>query len=162
MIQEPGYRLNVGLIIINDNGKLLLCKRKNMNSWQFPQGGIDKGETPTKASKRELFEEVGIKSNCVKLVGSMSDWVKYQIPKNSRRNNFVKKGIKGQKQKWFMYRLKKDAEITFENDPDGEFDDFKWVSYWYPLHTIISFKKNVYRKVLNDLSPVFCKELKHD
>ena len=41
MIQEPGYRLNVGLIIINDNGKLLLCKRKNMNSWQFPQGGID-------------------------------------------------------------------------------------------------------------------------
>ena len=60
MIQEPGYRLNVGLIIINDNGKLLLCKRKNMNNWQFPQGGIDMGETPTKASKRELFEEVGI------------------------------------------------------------------------------------------------------
>ena len=54
MIQEPGYRLNVGLIIINDNGKLLLCKRKNMNSWQFPQGGIDMGETPTKASKRDL------------------------------------------------------------------------------------------------------------
>ena len=72
MIQEPGYRLNVGLIIINDNGKLLLCKRKNMNSWQFPQGGIDEGETPSRASKRELFEEVGIKSNYVKLVGSMS------------------------------------------------------------------------------------------
>ena len=61
-----------------------------------------------------------------------------------------------------MYKLRKDTEITFENDPDGEFDDFKWVSYWYPLHTIISFKKDAYRKVLNDLSPVFCKELKHD
>ena len=57
MIQEPGYRLNVGLIIINDNGKLLLCKRKNMNSWQFPQGGIDKGETPTKHRKENYLKK---------------------------------------------------------------------------------------------------------
>ena len=41
MINEPGYRLNVGLIIINDKGKLLLCKRKKTTNWQFPQGGID-------------------------------------------------------------------------------------------------------------------------
>ena len=61
MKKEPGYRLNVGLIIVNDKGKLLLCKRKDINSWQFPQGGIDFGETPLKAAKRELFEEVGIR-----------------------------------------------------------------------------------------------------
>ena len=48
MINEPGYRLNVGIIIINDKGKLLLCKRKNIDSWQFPQGGIDEGESPIK------------------------------------------------------------------------------------------------------------------
>ena len=42
-----------------------------------------------------------------------------------------------------------DAFMQFENDPDGEFDDFKWVSYWYPLHTIVSFKKDVYRKLRN-------------
>ena len=69
MINEPGYRLNVGLIIINDKGKLLLCKRKKTTNWQFPQGGIDNGETPLKAAKRELFEEVGISSSSVKLIG---------------------------------------------------------------------------------------------
>ena len=61
MILEPEYRLNVGLIIINDKGKLLLCKRKGTNNWQFPQGGIDEGETPLEAAKRELYEETGIK-----------------------------------------------------------------------------------------------------
>ena len=53
-MKEPGYRLNVGLIIANENGELLLCKRKKMNSWQFPQGGIDFGESPIKAAKRAV------------------------------------------------------------------------------------------------------------
>ena len=162
MIKEPGYRLNVGLIILNDNGKLLLCKRKDVNSWQFPQGGIDFHENPSKAAKRELFEEVGIKSTSVKLIKEMGEWVKYDIPKKSRRRNFLKKKIKGQKQKWFMYKLRDNASISFENDPDNEFDDYEWVSYWYPLYSIISFKKEVYRKVLNSLSSSFCKEFNHD
>ena len=162
MIKEPGYRLNVGLIILNDNGKLLLCKRKDVNSWQFPQGGIDFNENPSKAAKRELFEEVGIKSNSVKLIKEMREWVKYDIPEKSRRRHFLKKKIKGQKQKWFMYKLRENTCISFENDPDNEFDDYKWVSYWYPLYTIIFFKKEVYRKVLNSLSSSFCKEFNHD
>ena len=65
-MKEKGYRLNVGLIIANSKGKLLLCKRKGMNSWQFPQGGIDYSEDPLKAAKRELYEEVGIKGKSVK------------------------------------------------------------------------------------------------
>ena len=64
-MKEDGYRLNVGLIIANNQGKLLLCKRKGMNSWQFPQGGIDYAENPLSAAKRELFEEVGIKLSLI-------------------------------------------------------------------------------------------------
>ena len=59
-MKEEGYRLNVGIIVANNEGKLLLCKRRGINSWQFPQGGIDKSEDPLNAAKRELFEEVGI------------------------------------------------------------------------------------------------------
>ena len=105
MIKEPGYRLNVGLIILNDNGKLLLCKRKDVNSWQFPQGGIDFNENPSKAAKRELFEEVGIKSTSVKLIKEMGEWVKYDIPKKRRRRNFLKEKIKGQKQKLSLIHI---------------------------------------------------------
>ena len=43
-IKEKGYRLNVGIIVANSDGKLLYCKRKNSMNWQFPQGGIDKNE----------------------------------------------------------------------------------------------------------------------
>ena len=75
-MKEKGYRLNVGLIIADKQGRVLLCKRKGMNSWQFPQGGIDLNESPLKAAKRELFEEVGIKSKDVKLIESLEEWLK--------------------------------------------------------------------------------------
>ena len=59
---RKGYRPNVGIIIANTKGKLLYCKRRRSNNWQFPQGGIDRNETPEQAAFRELFEEVGIKT----------------------------------------------------------------------------------------------------
>ena len=161
-MKEDGYRLNVGLIISNNEGKLLLCKRKGMNSWQFPQGGIDNNESPLNTAQRELFEEVGIQSKSTKLISSIDGWLKYDVPKKSRRRRFLNKKFKGQKQKWFLFRLKEDVKISFENDPDNEFEDYKWVSYWYPLYTIIFFKKEVYRKVLNSLSSSFCNEFNHD
>ena len=161
-MKEDGYRLNVGLIIANYQGKLLLCKRKGMNSWQFPQGGIDYAETPLSAAKRELFEEVGIKPSSTKLIASLDEWLKYDVPKKSRRKRFLNKKFKGQKQKWFLFRLIKDDQISFENDPDNEFDDYKWVSYWYPLRVIISFKENVYFEALNNLKYHFCIEFNDD
>ena len=88
-MKEKGYRLNVGLIIADKQGKVLLCKRKGMNSWQFPQGGIDLNESPLKAAKRELFEEVGIKSKDVELIKSLDEWLKYDVPAKSRRKNIL-------------------------------------------------------------------------
>ena len=64
---RKGYRPNVGIIIANTKGKLLYCKRRRSNNWQFPQGGIDRNETPEQAAFRELFEEVGIKKHNVKI-----------------------------------------------------------------------------------------------
>ena len=105
-----------------------------------------------------LFEEVGIDYKNVKLIHSLDDWLKYEIPKKSRRRKIVNNNFKGQKQKWFLFKLKKDVNITFEHDPDNEFDDFNWVPYWYPLSVIVSFKEEVYREALNKLRYSFCKE----
>ena len=158
MSEESNYRLNVGLIIVNNYGKVLICKRKNSNQWQFPQGGIDKGESPIEAAKREIFEEVGIKSSQIRVLGKIKDWVKYEIPKQLAKKNFKKKGIVGQKQKWFIFKIKSKASISFINDPDNEFDDFAWVSYWHPIALIVSFKKEVYRSVLAELLPIYFNE----
>ena len=158
MNEESNYRLNVGLIIVNNYGKVLICKRKNSNQWQFPQGGIDKGESPIVAAKREIFEEVGIKPSKIKVLGKIKDWVKYEIPKELAKKSFKKKGIVGQKQKWFIFKIKSEACISFVNDPDNEFDDFAWVSYWRPIALIVSFKKEVYRNVLAELLPIYFNE----
>jgi len=83
MTKELGYRLNVGLIVVNDKGKLLLCKRKDSENWQFPQGGIDLGEKPEAAALRELYEEVGIDRSDVREIASSEGWYKYDLPEAS-------------------------------------------------------------------------------
>ena len=161
MILEPGYRLNVGLIIINDKGKLLLCKRKGTNNWQFPQGGINKDEAAISAAKREMFEEVGIKFQSTRILGETKTWYKYEVPKTKIKPLFKKRGIVGQKQKWFMLKLKNPIKVSFDNNPDDEFNDYAWVSYWHPLSKIVSFKKDVYQNVLIELLSKYNKEFKN-
>ena len=98
------YRPNVAIIIVNKQGKILWCKRKDGKGWQFPQGGIDDGETPEKALYRELEEEVGLLPESVKLLGSTQDWFKYRLPEHMTRKN-SNPGFLGQKQKWFLLEL---------------------------------------------------------
>ena len=150
MIKESEYRLNVGLIIINNKGKLLLCKRKKSNNWQFPQGGIDTGEKSEDAALRELYEEVGIKEKSIKKIYVSKTWYKYDVPETKKFRNFLQDNFRGQKQKWFMFELLENVKIDFTNDPNPEFDDYMWSSYWYPLYSIIDFKKEVYRSVLKE------------
>ena len=144
------------------NNKFLVISQKripiNQNNFEFPAGLVDKNETPVETAKRELFEEVGIKSKDVELIKSLDEWLKYDVPAKSRRKNILNKKFKGQKQKWFLFKLQNDVQVSFDNDPDNEFDNFKWVSYWYPLNVIVSFKEKVYLEALNQLKYSFCEE----
>lgn len=154
MIDKSGYRLNVGIIIINTKGQVLWCRRLNTeNAWQFPQGGINDYETLEEAMFRELEEELGLGQDQVALVARTRRWVSYELPKNFRRYD-SKPLCVGQKQKWFLLRLLcDDDQIDLNRAQTPEFDQWQWVPYWYPLEQVIPFKRAVYQAVLSEFEP---------
>ena len=154
-IKEKGYRLNVGIIVANSDGKLLYCKRKNSDNWQFPQGGIDRNEDPFLAALRELYEEVGIQKDKVNLIKESENWYKYDLPRKYKKNNFLWNDFKGQKQKWFLFKLIEEVMIDLNNENRPEFDEFDWVDYWKPLDEIVEFKREIYKKVLSELESAY-------
>jgi len=151
MIDIDGYRPNVGIIIINDEKKVLLAKRLNENAWQFPQGGINGNESTEDAMYRELKEEVGLNHNHILVIEKTKGWLRYDVPRNWIRNNSQQK-YKGQKQVWFLLKfVGEDTDIFLRNTTKPEFDNWKWVSYWTPLEEVVDFKKSVYKKALSEL-----------
>lgn len=157
MIDNEGYRSNVGMIIANGEGNVLWMRRtQQSDSWQFPQGGIDRGESPKEALFRELYEEVGLQKDQVKLVAQTRSWLRYRIPNHLIRKRQKPRCI-GQKQKWFLLKLSCSAdEIRFDCGEKPEFTDWRWVSYWYPLNQVVDFKRDVYRKAMQELSGKHC------
>lgn len=153
MIDTEGYRPNVGIILTNQQGQLLWAKRVNQDAWQFPQGGIQRDETPLAAMYRELEEEVGLLPEHVMVVACTRGWLRYRLPKRMIRQNSLPICI-GQKQKWFLLALKSsDDQINLSLTDKPEFDHWEWVSYWYPLSKVVNFKRKVYRQALRELRP---------
>lgn len=153
MIDNDGYRLNVGIVICNKQGQLLWARRCGQNSWQFPQGGINQGEKPEDAMYRELYEEVGLERKDVKLLAVNDEWLRYKLPKRMIRSDAHPVCI-GQKQLWFLLQLvNSDNAINLTAAALPEFDGWSWVSYWYPIRQVVSFKKEVYRKMLKKFLP---------
>ncbi len=149
MIDVDGFRPNVGIVICNRLGQVLWARRIRQNSWQFPQGGVDAGESPEDAMYRELYEELGLSRSDVKLMGVTKFWLKYRLPKRLIRWNEEPVCV-GQKQKWYLLSLNKEhsEHIEFNRKGHPEFDDWRWVSYWYPVRQVVAFKRDVYRQVL--------------
>lgn len=154
LIDANGYRLNVGIVLANDRGQVFLGKRINQNAWQFPQGGLDAQENLEATVYRELWEEVGLEHDKVEIVGHTRQWLKYKLPKKLIRSSTPL--CIGQKQKWFLLKLRgEDSDIQLTRGQKPEFDDWQWVNYWFPLSQVIHFKREVYRRALKELAPMF-------
>ena len=153
MIDSDGFRANVGIVVANDQGQVLWARRVGgRDAWQFPQGGINQGESPEQALYRELHEEVGLTRDAVEVLGATRGWLRYRLPKGFIRKNQNPVCI-GQKQKWFLLRmLANDQEVRLDLNAKPEFDHWQWVSYWYPLNQVISFKREVYRRAMKELA----------
>lgn len=157
MIDADGFRPNVGIILTNSQGQLLWARRVGgHDAWQFPQGGIRQDEHPEAALYRELTEEVGLEQKDVEIIGCTRGWLRYRLPRQLIRHQSKPLCI-GQKQKWFLLRMASpDQNIRLDLHETAEFDHWRWVSYWYPLSKVVSFKRDVYRRALKELSATFC------
>ena len=152
-IDSEGFRANVGIILANADGQLLLAGRVGNKGWQFPQGGMLVGETDTDAMYRELHEEVGLVPGDVEVLGCTRDWLRYRLP-----DKYVRRGTKplciGQKQRWFMLKLLgAEDRVRFDRCENPEFDRWRWVDFWKPVNEVIYFKRRVYASALHELGP---------
>lgn len=154
MIDEEGYRPNVGIVLCNQQDQVLLAQRIGGTGWQFPQGGIQRHEDPGQAMFRELYEEVGIESRQVVVVGRTRDWLRYELPSHMLRAG--KAGsFRGQKQVWYLLRfLGQDEDVRLDRGDKPEFESWQWVNYWHPVERVIAFKRDVYRAALSELEPL--------
>ena len=144
---------NVGIILANDQGQVLWARRVNQTTWQFPQGGINPNEDAEDALYRELYEEIGLQREDVEILACTRGWLRYRLPQRLIRTHSYPVCI-GQKQKWFLLRLKSAEErVRMDTTEKPEFDGWRWVSYWYPLGQVVTFKRDVYRRALKELAP---------
>lgn len=154
VVDPDGYRPNVGIILSNRDGRVLWARRIGQNAWQFPQGGIRTDETPLEALYRELNEEVGLRPEQVEVMGATRGWLRYRLPRRFIRRDCRPLCI-GQKQVWFLLRLlTSEQHVRLDGTDSPEFEDWRWVNYWYPLRAVVPFKRAVYRRALHELAPL--------
>jgi putative (di)nucleoside polyphosphate hydrolase len=154
VIDSDGYRPNVGIILTNTAGQALWAKRIGQEAWQFPQGGIKRGESPRQALFRELHEELGLIDDDVEIIGVTQGWLRYRLPQRYVRQGRGRVCI-GQKQKWFVLRLIGDeGRVHFDATDTPEFDGWRWVDWWLPANEVVEFKREVYLQALSELGPL--------
>lgn len=142
------YRKCAGVMLLNDKNQVFVGKRlgDSTNSWQMPQGGIDDGESPSDAARRELLEEIG--TNNASLIFESDGWLQYDLPKEIAEKKWNGKYI-GQTQKWFLMKFNgQDSDVNLNAHNPPEFIEWKWINYKDLPEFAIFFKKDVYKKLL--------------
>ncbi|HEX5286004.1 MAG TPA: RNA pyrophosphohydrolase [Polaromonas sp.] len=152
MLDRDGFRPNVGIILLNQRSQVFWGKRIRTHSWQFPQGGIDRGESPEQAMLRELHEEVGLFPQHVQVLARTRDWLRYEVPDRFIRRD-ARGHYRGQKQIWFLLQLVgHDWDFNLRATDHPEFDAWRWNDYWVPLDVVVEFKRGVYELALTELA----------
>jgi putative (di)nucleoside polyphosphate hydrolase len=146
-VKKKNYRPNVAAIVLSSHYphkcQILIASRTDLeNAWQFPQGGIDAGETPREALFRELREEIG--TDDVKIIAEFPEWISYDFPESILDKM---KPFDGQTQRYFLVKLNKGAKVNLDTEYP-EFSTWKFVGSDEIFDFITFFKRNVYKKVI--------------
>jgi len=148
MNKKEDYRPNVVAIILSpdfsEDRLYFLAKRKGIRrAWQFPQGGIDEGETPQEALLRELKEEIG--TDKVEIIAEYPEWICYDFPSNNSDKMYP---YRGQKQKYFLVKLKDSTIINLNIETPPEFEDFIFVTEQELFKKALFMKRKTYKRVI--------------
>ena len=159
---HPGYRPCAGVALVNGQGLVFVGRRRKErgapmrgHEWQMPQGGIDEGEDPLAAARRELYEETNVRS--ATLVAEAPEWLAYDLP-DGAKSRFGGR-YRGQTQKWFLFRFTgSDSEIDFERPAAGahspEFAAWRWERFEALPDLVVPFKREVYVAVAGWFAPL--------
>ena len=151
------YRDNVGAVVFNPAGLVLVARRADLpnaegapGGWQLPQGGMDPGEDPSVAVFRELEEEVGTAR--AEIMAEHPDWLCYDLPPELLGKALGGK-YRGQRQKWFALRfLGTDSDIRLDLDPHPEFDAWRWAPLADLPALAVPFKLAIYTVLARDFA----------
>jgi len=149
MAKFTRYRPNVAAIVLSEEYpekcEFMIARRKGMRrGWQFPQGGIDENESTEEALRRELREEIG--TDEIEIIAEYPEWISYDFPKNAKNPKMYP--FKGQRQKYYLVRLKENARIDLESYETPEFEEYKFVTGDELFKQVAFFKRKVYRRVI--------------
>ena len=144
------YRPAVAAILQDYSGRILICERSDIpGAWQFPQGGIEFGETPAAALAREVLEEISLPRQAYS-VAMMRGPYRYRFPAG-----IIKKGFRGQAHHYFLLRLRGSKSLINIAAASNEFRQTRWIHPdEFDLAWLPKMKRTAYRRVLRDFFDV--------
>lgn len=136
----------MGAVIVNSEGLVLVGRRRGLAeaAWQFPQGGLDEGDSPEEAVYREIREEFGIERANLKLLAASSAWLTYELPEGMRSE----KTGSGQSQRWFCLRFTGEDVVPDEN----EFAAYQWRPFQEVVKQVVAFRRQIYETVAEEFA----------
>ena len=142
------FRAGVGAVVLEPNGRVLVLERSDVpGAWQFPQGGLDDGETPLQAARREVEEETGIPAKALSLLGQYPDLLAYELPAGKQS---LRTGM-GQVQYWFYFETRA-VNVPLDHLPPGEFRAARWTTMARAATSTVPFRIPLYKKLARHLT----------
>ena len=147
MSQNQYFRVGVGIVLYNEDKEIYIFRRADLpDVWQFPQGGMDAGETPLETLWRELEEETGLTEDDISEVTPFPNFLLYQFDPELRPS-LKDPNCAGQIHHWFFLEIMPGTNLDLNLAKDDEFVDYKITDFDELVELGGDMKQHVYEEL---------------